>query len=138
MCIKYLDTYSCGHLFTSITVECLYGPCRDIKHKPGKQRGERCARLICRSSDWTIARVSDYDYDYPRRSERRVIRARDCGNDLGFRDERRRGRERVDVDEHNWISIDDDYVAAGHYRRTVRSRSLGEKPSVVRFIETIW
>jgi hypothetical protein len=137
MCIRYMDSYSCGHAYTTNTVECLYGPCRIIEHRPGKKMSVQCARLTCRRSDWAVARVSDYDYDYERRSERRVVKSRDCGRDFGFREQRHRGHGRVDVDEHSWMAVGDGYFAAGHSRRTVRSGSLGEKSSVERFYATI-
>jgi hypothetical protein len=135
MCIKYTDTYSCGHVYTSSTVECHYGPCRIIEHRPGMKTRDSCARLACRRSDWTVARVDDYDYE--RRSERRTVKARDCGRDLGFRGDRRRGHGRVDLVEHSWITVGDGYLAAGHSRRTVRIGSPVEKSAAERFFAAI-
>jgi len=79
---------------------------------------EYSARLSCRS-EWESTRRGNYKYEY--RSERRTLKVKDRGIDSGFRDSRRRGRGRFDIDrDHKWVEVGDEYIAAGYSKKTVR------------------
>jgi hypothetical protein len=125
MCIKYTDNYSCGHVYASKTVRCFGGRDCIIEHRAGKQMHRNCARLACRS-EWKFTRYDDYEYEY--RSESKTVTVRDCGMDFGFRDSRRRGHGRLDMDRnHRWVEVGDGYIAAGHSKKTVRIGSPVER-----------
>jgi len=121
MCIKYTDTYSCGHVYSTNTIKCFDARCHIVEYRPGTKARSSCARLICRRSEWSTSTRFD-NYEYERRSHRRVVRERDCGRDFGFREySRRRLLSGLDVDrERRWVEVGDGYVATRRSRRIVR------------------